>query len=848
MKTCRIKFWASVLIFLAVSAPALFAATPASGTLSLSSVSTSWNGFPGPAYMDDALNPIGTSSADTNCTDGKNCDTFTVTVAPGDYSGKRVRFAITWTNPADDYDVYVHAASNTTGAVVSKSAGSPPSTLEENTFDLGVISTGINDVYTVHVVYFTVGVLDAYHGTLTIETIPTVPVRTPKFVTGNKTHLRFSRSRALYANGTTGGSEPSARIDFAGNAYVGSIRGLTAGDDIWRFDLNPDSPTFDPFLRSAGALIDADGNITNPTYKGQPDATMPDNINTLRTPADGGGDMDIAVGYAAPSPGAPPIVATTSLVAANISAQRSTDRAETFMRNPDGNVTVPEDDRNWMDFQGSKIVYLAYREFTGLVATSKFYVNRSDDGGLTYGPAVLAALGGNTTGNVAVDQNDGTVYFCYQGVKANQVMVTVGRPTVAGVAPLVYASHVAATGKGTTISALFPCVKVGADGTVYVTYSDAGEGIYLAHSTDHGETWSQSVRVSNLSSPSRSLFPWMAAGKGPGSVAIAWFGTEAADTEDGAGANNDAANWKVYFAQTTDATAQNPTFYTAVASDHYVHGSNISLGGFGGAANRNLGDFFQIDLDPQGLALMAFSDDSNDFTGSAYVIHQIDGLSMHTGRRVNLGQGQSDSTIDPSQPQVVDQRHDAQLRTYSPSILATDNPVDIVNIRYGCESSGGKTLLTATMKLSGLTFVPPTGIWRMHFASNPSKPGLSDRADQWFLEASSDDTGAQSFKWGRGLRISSGGLTYTASTTPADGGSFNLTNGTVTVKIDVAKINAVQTRGVIGAGSTLIGLRGSARAAQTVSTSAASATVGTLDITRGGSSYTVPSSCFSVFP
>jgi hypothetical protein len=30
--------------------------------------------------------------------------------------------------------------------------------------------------------------------------------------------------------------------------------------------------------------------------------------------------------------------------------------------------------------------------------------NRSNDGGLTYGPAVLAALGGNTTGNVAVDQ------------------------------------------------------------------------------------------------------------------------------------------------------------------------------------------------------------------------------------------------------------------------------------------------------------------------------------------------------------------------------------------------------------------------------------------------------------
>ena len=54
-------------------------------------------------------------------------------------------------------------------------------------------------------------------------------------------------------------------------------------------------------------------------------------------------------------------------------------------------------------------VYLAYREFTGLSATSKYYLNRSDDGGLTYGPAVVAAVGGNTTGNIDVDQRDGTL-------------------------------------------------------------------------------------------------------------------------------------------------------------------------------------------------------------------------------------------------------------------------------------------------------------------------------------------------------------------------------------------------------------------------------------------------------
>ena len=123
----------------------------------------------------------------------------------------------------------------------------------------------------------------------------------------------------------------------------------------------------------------------------------------------------------------PPILATSSLVAANVSAQRSTDRGETLTNNPAGNTTVPVDDRQWMEFLGDHTVYLGYRDFTGLQVTSKYYLNRSDDGGLTYGPAIVAAVGGNTTGNIDVDQRDGTVYFCHQGPSpdGNQVRVAI---------------------------------------------------------------------------------------------------------------------------------------------------------------------------------------------------------------------------------------------------------------------------------------------------------------------------------------------------------------------------------------------------------------------------------------
>jgi hypothetical protein len=842
--------WTTASIFLLLCALPLLAATPSSGTISTSATSVAWDGFPGPAVSSDQLNQ--TSTGDVNCTDGTNCDAYTLKLAPGDYTGKRIHFSVTWTSPVDDYDVYVHAGAGYGGPIVSKSATSPPGTIEENTFDInGVVTAGVNDTYTVHVVYFTVGPLDPYHGVLALENIPAVVVRTPKFVWDTKkTRLRFGKSRALYGNGTATGSEPSVRVDYKGNAYVGSIRGVPGGDDLWRFDLDPTSPTFDPFLNGGSYFIDPNGNITNPSYKGQPDATSPD-PNLVNVGGDGGGDMDIAVGFkpSAQNPAGPPIVATTSLVVADISAQQSLDRCDTFTRNPDANITVPEDDRNWMEFYGGDTVYLAYREFAGLQVSSKFYINRSDDGGLTYGPAVLAAVGGNTTGNLAVDQGDGSVYFVFQGPGAdnNKVEVAVGRPPLPGVAPLEYHTVIAAAGKSGTIAALFPCVKVAKDGTVYVAYSDGGNGIFIAHSRDQGNTWSQPVLVSDPTQSTTSLFPWLVAGDMPGSVAVTWFGANAAESEDGKGLNNDNANWRVFFAESFDATATNPTFFEAVASDHIVHAANISLGGFGGTANRNLGDFFQLALDPQGLALIAFADDSNDFSGNPYVIHQTSGFSLANGRRVDLGTDKSSTTVDPSAPQVVDGKHDAQIRTGVPTTINDDSPVDVVNIRYGCETSGTSTLVGATMQLSGLTFVPPDGIWRMHFTTNPTKPGIADRGDQWFLQAATDAQGNRSFTWGSAVRNGGGGVDYTTLGN-ADVGRFDTSNSSVTVKVDLAKLNGVATHGSIGNGTKLIGLRGSARAVYTVvTTPATSAAVGVVDSTRGGTSYTI-GNCSSVLP
>jgi hypothetical protein len=416
--------------------------------------------------------------------------------------------------------------------------------------------------------------------------------------------------------------------------------------------------------------------------------------------------------------------------------------------------------------------------------------------------------------------------------------VAVGHPLNLTVAPVVYNTVVAATGHN-TIATLFPVCKVAADGTVYVAYSDGGEAIFIAHSRDQGNTWSQPVRVSDVGPNGVALMPWIETGARPGSLAIVWYGATAADSEDGAGGNTDAANWKVYFAQTLNATSSSPTVMQAVASDHFIHGSNISLAGFttGTSPNRNLADFFQVALDPQGLAFIAFADDSNDSAAHTYVTHQVSGASLNTGRTVKI-KGNVPPPVTTSAPQVYDFRHDARVVSPPPVMPNADSPADILTIGYGCQIVNGATWIAATMTASGLDTVPPGGTWRMSFATNPTKPRLADRADQWFVQAATDAVGTRAFSYGVATRNSDGSITYTVKGT-ADAGNFDLNRRSVTVKVDVAKLNALQSHGPINAGTALIGLRGSTVVDRI--TVAGLVGVGLSDSTRGGGAFTIGS-------
>jgi hypothetical protein len=601
-----------------------------------------------------------------------------------------------------------------------------------------------------------------------------------------------------------------------------------------------------------------------PVYRGQPDSPYSEaEQDQLSAGALGGGDIDLAAGQA-PFTGigatGEPALAYSSLTAANVTVGRSLDHGATFQFNPIGNFAggVPINDRQWMGFYGPNTVYLEYRNFGAGIA----FVQQSIDGGLTYGPATLVGTM-SQTGALDVDQFDGTVY-----ISGNDGQLAVGTPPAPGLPPAIYTLSQPIP---TTVDPanIFVAMRVANDhptgdapNTVYLCYSD-GNDIYVINSSDKGATWTNPVQVNNPadSATKVNLMPWIATGPLPGSIGVAWYAT------DNQG-NNDDARWRVYFAQSVNANATNPTFRIAQASDHSIHASNISIKGLsllGESPNRNLIDYFQVNFDPQGAAVIGYTDDHNDFDGHTYVARQISGPSIN-GR--NLPKVKEGSGL-PAQPfavpgatppptggvtpqamqpgpageQVTDFAYDQDsgLLAVGPEPSA----VDIISIKYLATTVRKVTTISATMKVSDLSVLPPNATWRMYFTANAPETGvisisgnsyskgLSDDGDQFFIDASTDANGVPSYHYGTTVRNFNGSTTDTV-VGEADSGTIDQTNFTLTVNISASKLNAILSsagHALIGRRSVFCGLRGQSYELSDLALE---------DFTRGGTQFSVP--------
>jgi hypothetical protein len=448
-----------------------------------------------------------------------------------------------------------------------------------------------------------------------------------------------------------GGGEPSNRVDSQGTVYVESIRGVPGGDDLWRWNQSIDGAP--------------NSNGTLPfKYEGQPDncgifglngggcannVGSPTNLGV----APGGGDGDIAVNAPDPNNSAIPNLAFSSLtLAPGVTATNSRNRGDSFFTPP--NVVaalVPGDDRMWNDAANdASTVYISYHD----VATFNIEVQRSNNGGLTYlagageaiDSATLPAAGsivptdsGNTAAQIKVDRSacpsKGNLYIAFSApdnVTENtnsgpQRSIYVGVSTDAGLnAPTitftdhkVFTSPAGSPGAIHGTNQIFPALAVDNLGDVYTVWSD-NQSVFLSSSSNLGTSWTAPVRVNGGATIGKSnVFPWVAADAN-GHVVVTWLGSNlAGNSNDVAtmqptctdGTMGCWAQWHVYSAETVNGSAAVPSFTQRTASDHVIHSGTVCTGGTGcsNGDSRALADFFQVALDTQHRANIAFSDD-----------------------------------------------------------------------------------------------------------------------------------------------------------------------------------------------------------------------------------------------
>src|SRR5438046_4767790 len=103
-----------------------------------------------------------------------------------------------------------------------------------------------------------------------------------------------------------------------------------------------------------------------------------------------------------------------------------------------------------------------------------------------------------------------------------------------------------------------------------------------------------------------------------------------------------------------------------------------------------------------------------------------------------------------------------------------------------------------------MTAITPSSNWRMTFTANATNSilsptyeysfGLSDRGDGFFVRATTDPSGAQTFVYGTAHRSYNGSIAY-ADLGAADCGFFDQTAKTVTIKVALSRLNAALPAG-----------------------------------------------------
>lgn len=312
----------------------------------------------------------------------------------------------------------------------------------------------------------------------------------------------------------------------------------------------------------------------------------------------GGGDSDLAVA----SDGT---LYQSGLWGGCVSLSVSNDRGESWTTNPLAcGYAAGSDDRNWLAVHGSQTVYLTFGWAPNPVGEGRMALVKS----VVEGEAAAVTTASfednyQWPGNIAVDQESGVVYIAYNTVDDEIVVL---RSMDEG---MTLEKRSVSQRTGDTFDS-FGVVAVGRDGTAYVTWSERDgtdeesttrTDVFYSYSLDAGDSWAEPVRVNAF--VGTHIYPWLDAGEA-GHLALAWYGT---NTTGGIAEKIDGT-WWVYAAESRTANTGEPLFVESVVSAEPVTQGGICTSGTGCVpGTRDLLDYFQVALDPEGVPHYAWA-------------------------------------------------------------------------------------------------------------------------------------------------------------------------------------------------------------------------------------------------
>jgi hypothetical protein len=263
---------------------------------------------------------------------------------------------------------------------------------------------------------------------------------------------------------------------------------------------------------------------------------------------------------------------------------------------------TPLIDRPWLAVSRHGLLgYRLYLAYNDPCCFGRHVVARSDDGGLTW--LGLGTVLGQFPGYILTDDDAGLVYTVSTRSSGLGREVTVSRSSDGGVT---FTQHTAVRYDDPAGDWGLNHVFLAKDdsGALYTAWAEnrdgTGIGIWLASSSDHGDSWTQPAKVSDT--PGTHVYPAVAAGA-PGHVVVSWYETSAdarpRDVPEGAA-------WHPRAAETLDGTVWSHADVTNAAN----HIGPLCTSGSSCHSGRGLLDFFMVQIDADEHANIAWASDT----------------------------------------------------------------------------------------------------------------------------------------------------------------------------------------------------------------------------------------------